>query len=73
MEQIKNIKGLRDDLLLVYRQLRTGAITDLHAKTISNVAGKIISSVKTEVFYNNHMEQKKVIDFMEGEEQLQEK
>ena len=44
-----NVTGLRDDLLTVYTNLRNKEIANEDAREISNLAGKVISSVKIQL------------------------
>jgi len=63
-KKITNIENLRNELCTVYEQLRTGDIGLSEAKQAANVAGKIISSVKTEMEYNKMIQSKDTIPFM---------
>lgn len=45
------VTELRDDLLKVYSDLRSGKIEPREAKEINNTAGKIISSAKVQLEY----------------------
>jgi hypothetical protein len=47
-----DIKGLRDDLVNIYKELREGKIGLSEAKELSNVSGKIVSTAKTQMEYN---------------------
>jgi len=62
---ITNVKELREDLTKVYSNLRNGSIGLSEAKQASNVAGKIISSVKTQIEYNKMTQSKNKIKFMD--------
>lgn len=57
---------LRNDLLDVYAQLRNGEIGQSKAKELANVAGKIISSAKSQLEYNKWAKCDSKIDFFEG-------
>ena len=63
-KKITNIENLRNELCTMYEQLRTGDIGLSEAKQAANVAGKIISSVKTEMEYNKMIQSKDTIPFM---------
>lgn len=52
MKKLKNIKDLRNNLISVYENLSSGQIGQNQAKESANVAGKIISSCKTQMEYN---------------------
>jgi hypothetical protein len=47
-----NVKTLRDDLIKAYKELRTGAIGISEAKGLANMAGKIMSTAKTQMEFN---------------------
>lgn len=64
-KKIKNIKDLTEDLVLNYEKLGKKLITEKHAKEVSNMAGKIISSVKVNLEYNLHMKIKRKILFLD--------
>lgn len=68
-EQIKiNVitnNELRNDLMKVYNELRNGDINKGTAKEIANVAGKILSSAKTQLDYNKWVKNESRIDFFE--------
>lgn len=69
MEEIKiNVvtnNELRADLMNVYNELRNGEINKGTAKEIANVAGKILSSAKTQLDYNKWVKNESKIDFFE--------
>lgn len=56
---------LRADLMNVYNELRNGEINKGTAKEIANVAGKILSSAKTQLDYNKWVKNESKIDFFE--------
>lgn len=58
-------KDLRNDLMQVYNDLRNGAINKGTAKEIANVAGKILSSAKSQLDYNKWVKNEGKIDFFE--------
>lgn len=49
--EIKNMVQLRDSLLETYNQLKDGEIGTKEAKESSNLAGKIVSTVKAQMEY----------------------
>ena len=69
MEEIKiNVvtnNELRSDLTKVYNELRNGEINKGTAKEIANVAGKILSSAKTQLDYNKWVKNESKIDFFD--------
>ena len=62
--KITNIEELRDDLLKVYCDLRTGKLGTNEVKEAANVSGKILSSAKTQMEYNKMVQSKEPIPFM---------
>lgn len=65
---MKNIKDLRDSLLDSFEELKKGRLKTKDAKEITNMAGKIILSAKTELDYNRFMKLDRKIDFLDVEE-----
>lgn len=61
---MKNIQDLRNDLLDNYNKTKTGEISVGLAKELSNSAGKIISTVKTQIDYNKYVGNTSKIPFM---------
>lgn len=49
---VVNNTSLRDDMLDVYNQLREGNIGLRQAREVANMSGKIISSAKAQLEYN---------------------
>lgn len=64
---IKNVKHLTKHLVENYEKLSDELITEKRAKEISNMAGKIIGSVKVNLEYNKYMRLKRKISFLEVE------
>lgn len=62
---IKNIKDLTEDLAKNYSKLVKGSLTEKRAKEISNMAGKIINSAKTQLEYNSYMKYQRPITFLD--------
>lgn len=60
-----NIKELRTMLAENFELLKADKLERNKAKEMSNTAGKIIATVTTELKYQNHLGQKKKIDFLE--------
>ena len=65
---MENVKDLRDDLMKAYKQLRDGSIGLNEAKALSNVAGKIMATAKTQLEYNKYAQSKAPITFLTSEE-----
>lgn len=64
---MRNIKELRETLTENYDKLRAGEMERALVGELNNTAGKIISTVVTELKYQNHMGIKKEIDFLNYE------
>ena len=64
-----NIKDLRDSLVESFGELKAGKLKNKDAKEITNLAGKIIMTAKTELDYNKYMKNERVIDFFETNEE----
>lgn len=65
MQKISNISELRNDLLTTYEALKAGEIDPTKAKEFSNLAGKVINTLKVQISYNEQMGLKTKIDFLE--------
>lgn len=63
-----NVVGLREDLIKVYENLRSGNLGTNEAKQAANVAGKILSTAKAQMEYNKMVQSKKKIKFLESEQ-----
>jgi len=64
-EKIIGITDLREDLLSYYEQARKGQVNVKEIGHISQLAGKIINSAKTQLQYHIHMEIKSGIPFLD--------
>jgi ribosomal protein L17 len=62
---INNIHDLTQDLTKNYNKLVKGQLTEKRAKEISNMAGKIINSAKTQLEYNSYMKYNRPISFLD--------
>ena len=62
---MKNMNDLRDDQVNIYMEMREGKIGQSEAKTLATIAGRIISSTKTQMEYNKMSQSKKKIAFLE--------
>lgn len=62
--KVNNMQKLTASLADAYDGLTNGKITEAKAKEISNIAGKIIGSCKTQLEYNKYMKIKRQIPFM---------
>lgn len=63
--KIKNMNDLTADLIGNYEKLTKGILTEKRAKEVSNMAGKIINSCKTQLEYNSFMKLNKKIPFLD--------
>jgi hypothetical protein len=63
--EIKNMVQLRDSLLNTYNDLKNGDIGTKEAKETSNLAGKIVSTVKAQMEYYVMTKADGKISFME--------
>jgi hypothetical protein len=63
-QKINSITDLRNDLLAVYKGLRTDTLDIQTAKELSNTAGKVISSVKIQMEYASMRGEEPDIEFM---------
>lgn len=68
-----NIKELREMLSENFELLKTDKLERGKAKEMSNTAGKIIATVTAELKYQQHLGQKKKIDFLEYEHKTNKK
>jgi len=64
-----NIVELREDLLSIYDNLREGKLGTDEVKQAANVAGKIISTAKSQMEYNKMIQSKSRIPFMETKDE----
>ena len=58
------ITDLRDDLLKVYADLRSGKLEPREVKELNNTAGKVIASAKVQLEYAGLRGEKPEIDFL---------
>jgi len=64
-KKIKNIEDLREDLLIIYENLRDGEIGLREAKERNNTAGKVLNSAKLQLEYNVFTKSKAKVDFLD--------
>ena len=62
---MQNIKQLREMLIENFELLKNDKLEKGKAKELSNTAGKIIATITTELKYQQHLGQKRKIDFLE--------
>lgn len=62
--KIKNIKDLRDVLSAKLEDLCDGELEIKEAHEISNMAGKIVNTVKIELANNIHLKRQNEIEFL---------
>lgn len=63
--KIKNMNDLTQNLIENYEKLGKGLLTEKRAKEVSNMAGKIINSCKTQLEYNSYLKLNKKIHFLD--------
>lgn len=63
---MQNITELRKSLSENYEAMKSGSMELKVGSELSNVAGKIINSLKIELEYNSKMDYKRKIDYLEG-------
>ena len=63
---MQNITELRKSLSENYEAMKDGSMELKVGSELSNVAGKIINSLKVELEYNSKMEYKKKIEYLES-------
>jgi hypothetical protein len=62
---MQNITELRDSLIENYNQMKSGEMTINVGKELTNTAGKIINTLKVELEYNEYLELKSGIKFLD--------
>lgn len=62
---MKNISELRKEMIDVFNDVKSDRIDLKKAKELTNAAGKVINSVKVQITYNQIMDRKEKIDFLE--------
>ena len=62
---MQNIKDLRDSLIQNYQGAKDKTMDLKTVAELNNTAGKILSSVATELKYHNQQGDKKTISFLE--------
>jgi len=62
---MRNVKDLRNELIDVFDELKRDNIDVVKAKELNNSAGKILTSVKVQLAYNQFLDRKQEIDFLE--------
>jgi hypothetical protein len=61
---MKNVEELRKELLNVYSQTEKDLIPLTKAKTMTNIASKVLSTASLELNYNKFIGNQKKIDFL---------
>jgi len=64
---MKNVNDLRNSLLSLYEEIKTGAVDVKLASEMNNTAGKIINSVKLELEYSAQKKTTPAISFLDYE------
>jgi len=60
-----NVKELRTEMITVFEEIKADKIGLKKAKELTNSAGKILYTVKTQLMYNQLMNRQEKIDFLE--------
>lgn len=68
MRPPKNIKQLRDDLLLVYTKQRNGEVTPAEVRETNNTARTIVSSCKVQLEYSRLKGEPPHVSFLDVQE-----
>lgn len=64
---MKNVTDLRNDLIEVYKETKSGETDNQTAQVLANIAGKIIKSACLELSYNQFKKySKKKVKFLES-------
>jgi len=64
---MKTVTDLRNDLIEIYKETKSGEIDNQTAGVLANIAGKIIKSTALELNYNQFKKySQKKIKFLEG-------
>jgi hypothetical protein len=64
---MKNARELRDELSLVFQQLKSGEIKPQEAAEMANIAGKMINSARAQIEYYSLRKEAPVISFLTDE------
>lgn len=64
--KITNSKELRNELLQVFSEVKSGALSPKSAVEMNNAAGKIIHTVKLELTYASLRKEVPSIPFLDG-------
>lgn len=62
---MKNVKELRTELVSIFSDLKSDKLDVTKAKELNNSAGKILLSIRVQLEYNQIMDRKEKIDFLE--------
>lgn len=64
-KKIEGITDLREDLISYYQDARDGKVNIRDIGHVSQLAGKIINSAKTQLQYHIHLQKKTKIPFLD--------
>lgn len=64
--KIESLKDVTEEMATVFEELRNEKLSAGKAKELSNAAGKIISSIKTQIEYNKLTKNNQKIKFAES-------
>lgn len=66
--ELNNVKDLRDQLIKIFKDIKSGKIGLREAKELNNNSGKILSTAKLQMEYNAYTKSKAKIKFLESDE-----
>jgi hypothetical protein len=66
---MKTINDVRDQLSIIFNELREGEIKPNEADSLANIAGKMIASAKVQLDYYALTKTRPEIYFLEGEKE----
>jgi hypothetical protein len=66
---MKTINDVRDQLSIIFNELREGEIKPNEADSLANIAGKMIASAKVQLDYYALAKTRPEIYFLEGEKE----
>ena len=65
---MENVKDLRDELREVFKELKDGKMGLKEARSLCTVADKILKSAKYQMQYNEFIQSKNKINFLDSDE-----
>lgn len=62
---MENVKELRQEMISVFKDIKEDKIALKKAKELTNAAGKVLLTAKLQIMYNQLMDRKEKIDFLD--------